>query len=217
MFSSIIFCLFFFLFNDFILEKNDWKGIYFLMHAIHNIAIGYMTYPSIKRILLNDNFENVYHLNSHVGSLVYSLHFYHILRYYQRINTPEKIHHVISLLIVIPLSHIFFTNHDLLSYSLFSTTGFASVIHYMSLFFYKNNLFQLTKKDVLYVGHISNTYIRFPLIISNASFLLQYLLSTFEFLSFSQIFSGYILFAILLWNGYYFRYLVEHSYYKCII
>lgn len=218
MFPSIIFYLFFFLFNDVILDKHGWKGIYFLMHAIQNVAIGIFTFPSVKRILFQPNDISLNSLLSpSVGGLVYALHIYHILLYYHQINTPEKIHHIVSLGIVIPLSHLFFSNHDLLALSLFATTGWASTIHYLALFFYKNTMFSLKKRDVLYIGHLSNTYFRYPLIISNASFLLQYLTSSVESLSMSQLSSGCLLLCILLWNGYYFRYLVEKSYYSAVV
>jgi len=216
MLSFFLLYLVCFLIGDVIFDVNGWDGIYFFMHTVHNLYIGFLTFPSVQRILCQDYDSNTL-LSPSVGGLVYSLHIYHILRYYDRINTPEKIHHIVSLGIVIPLSHLLFSNHDLLALSLFATTGWASVIHYLVMFLYKNRMFSLKKRDVLYVGHLSNTYFRYPLIVFNASFLLQYLTSSFESLSVSQLCSGYLLLCILLWNGYYFRYLVEKSYYAAVL
>ena len=216
MISFFVFYLFCFLIGDIIFDFNGWEGIYFFMHSLHNLFIGVFTFPSVKRILCQDHDSKTL-LSPSVGGLVYSLHIYHILRYYHRINTPEKIHHLVSLGIVIPLSHLLFSNHDLLALSLFATTGWATVIHYMAMFFYKNRMFSLNKRYVLYIGHLSNTYFRYPLIVFNASFLLQYMVSSFEFFSVSQLCSGYLLLCILLWNGYYFRYLVEKSYYAAVL
>ena len=220
MISLFILFLTIFLTSDLILDFHGWKGIYFLIHALHNVLIGFLTFPSMKRILFqqqNSIFSEESLLSPTVGGMVYALHAYHISRYYHQINTPEKVHHVVSLGIVIPLSHMLFSNHDLLALSLFSTTGWATVVHYIFLFLYKNHMYELTKKDVLSIGHWSNTYVRYPLIISNASFLIQYLVTSFDQLTTSQIYTGCLLFCILLWNGYYFRYLVEKSYYDAVI
>ena len=107
-----IFYLIGFLIVDCILDYYGWVGIYFFLHAIHNASIGFLTFPSVKRIFFQDNDDIDKLLSPSVCGMTYALHIYHIVKYYHTINTAEKIHHTLSLAIVIPLSYIFFENHD---------------------------------------------------------------------------------------------------------
>ena len=199
-----------FIFSDlFIASILGFKGSYFLLHAFHNVLVAFYSFPSVTNALF---FHEFYTMDLHLIPLIYALHVYHLLVFYNKINLAEKLHHFLSLGVVIPLVSLFFPNDtSLLGFSFFSTTGIATVLHYVSLFLYKNSL--LKKRSVLRIGHMMNTNIRFPLIIANSTCLTQYIVSHYQDFSKEEFLATIILLLILLWNGFYFRFLVETAYY----
>lgn len=186
----------------------DIKGIYFLFHFFHNIIISTLTFQNVIQVFSLQN-EGI--LDKQVIEWIYALHCYHLILYYRYITFSEKIHHVVSLGVAIPLVLYFFENRNLLGFSFFATTGVASLLHYFSLFLYKNGL--VDKSYTVYINYLSNTYIRNPLILMNCSFILQFI-QTEDYLSQRDIFFSLILFFILFWNGVYFQSEVARAYFR---
>ena len=187
-------------------------GIYFLFHGLHNILIGFYTFPHVQNVITMQHDEAQIH--PMVFSLLYGLHFYHVIKYHRRINLSEMIHHILCLLVAIPIVYIFFENRNLLGFSLFATTGWSTVIYYLSLFLSKNNI--ISKNRALHINFISNTFFRCPLIIFNAAYLLQYLFINKTVITDLETVCTFLLFSILMWNGLYFQYQVSFKYFQTI-
>ena len=116
--------------------------------------------------------------------------------------------------IILRIVYIFFENRNLLGFSLFATTGWSTVIYYLSLFLSKNNI--ISKNRALHINFISNTFFRCPLIIFNAAYLLQYLFINKTVITDLETVCTFLLFSILIWNGLYFQYQVSFKYFQTI-
>lgn len=211
MLSFFIF-LFIFIFNDTLLKEYLVQGRYFLNHALHNLLISALTIKNVYNSItkLNSNAEQ--ELHPLVLPLVYSIHVYHIILYYERINNSEKLHHFLCLFVAVPIVYFNFSNRDLLGFSFFATTGISSIVHYFSLFLYKNNI--IKKITTCRINYTSNIYCRCPLVITNCSFLGQYILINSKNFTPTECFCSILVLLILLWNGVYFQKIVIEHYFK---
>ena len=209
------FFLFIFLTNDIIMKDYFLlEGRYFFNHALHNLFISIYTFKNVQNSIMASEMISEQTLHPFVLPLVYSVHLYHIILYYEKINFSEKLHHFLCLGVAVPLVFLNFDNRDLLGYSFFATTGVSSIIHYFCLFLYKNQL--LHKFSTSKINFLSNVYCRCPLIVTNSAFLSQYLFQRKDDLSLKEMSFGLILLAILLWNGIYFQKLVIEHYFRMI-
>ena len=202
-----------FLIWDMILSAFGIQGLYYLFHAIHNIIIGWKTYRNVYSAILMDE-KTDQSIDPLVFPVVYALHIYHIIKYSHYISFDEFMHHLLCLIVAIPLVCFNFENRDLLGFSLFASTGWSTVFHYFSLFLYKNNF--MSKRKTLRYNFITNTFFRSPLILFNSAFLLQYTIQK-QNISLKEIYLSFILFSILITNALYFQYKITNKYFESIM
>ncbi len=196
---------------DMIMTAFGIQGIYYFFHGIHNIFIGYKTYINVHRTITLDSDEET--IDPLVLPILYGLHIYHILKYYQFIRLDEIAHHLLCLFVAIPLVICNFDNRNLLGFSLFATTGWSTVFHYFTLFLYKNHI--MSKRKTLQYNFITNTFFRSPLILFNSAFLIQYMVKK-ENISTMEFGISTLLFAILVTNALYFQYKVTQKYFQSL-
>lgn len=204
-----IISLFFFIGTDFLLQKyTTLDGIYYLFHFLHNMIIMVLTYHNFILSFYPKNLPNG-EISPYVLPLIYSLHTYHIISYFQYFRVDDWFHHLLSMMVAIPITIYFFPSRHLLGFSFFFTTGLPGGINYLLLFLYKNNLLEKSKQQ--YYNTILNSWIRCPGIIMNCAFILQFLCLYTNTLFEKCI--GIVPFFILFWNGVYFQNLVLESFF----
>ena len=190
--------------------ENKYEGKYYLIHALHNIFIVYLTYGDIVSTFTEFNFILLKNINILPSIITCSLHIYHIFVYREKFKSDDWLHHILMGAALF-MAHQFNTGR-LINYSLFFTTGFPGMIYYFLLFLVKNNKldFRIEKKMNNYI----NLWIRCPGCISHAVLtVLVYNIYKNTILNeqFEQF--GYIFTAIITyWNGIYFMNKVVISY-----
>lgn len=204
----IIFFLCFVSFDTILQNKTNLKGIYYLLHFIHNMFISYFTFTNVVNSFYPE-LQGGGSLHPNVLSLIYSLHCYHIISYQSYLRLDDWLHHILSMGVAVPLTLYLFPSRNLLGFSFFFTTGIPGGINYLNLFLYKNGWMTKQKQQQLNVS--LQSWIRCPGIIMNCAFILQFLiLSNY---SFWMNYIGVITFSILYWNGIYFQNLVMNSFF----
>jgi len=181
-------------------------GKYYLVHSICNFFIVLLSISDVIKLYMNPYSAMVLSLSSYSSIIVYSLHFYHIIWYYNKLRLDDWLHHILMIFVALPIA-TYFGSVRLLGHSLFYTTGLPGMIDYFILFLVKNNYVnRLTQKRInLYL----NCYLRNPgctihsfitlINIKNISNLFDILLN--------------IITAILVyWNGVYFMEQVVGNY-----
>jgi len=194
--------------DELLQKKTNLKGTYYLFHFIHNLLISAFTFKNVVDSFYPD-LQKGGELNMHVLPLIYALHSYHIVSYFQYFRADDWYHHILSMGIAVPLTLLLFPSRNLLGFSFFFTTGLPGGINYLNLFLYKNGF--MTKEKQQRINVILNAWIRCPGIIMNCALILQYLMLS-KLDSFFTFF-GSITFAILFWNGIYFQNLVMKSFF----
>jgi hypothetical protein len=190
--------------------KNKYEGKYYLIHALHNMFIVYLTHGDIVSTFTEFNFILIKNINILPSIVTFSLHIYHIFVYREKFKSDDWLHHILMGAALF-MAHQFNTGR-LINYSLFFTTGFPGMIDYFLLFLVKNNKldFRIEKKMNNYI----NLWIRCPGCISHAVLtVLVYNIYKNTILNghFEQF--GYIFTAIITyWNGIYFMNKVVISY-----
>jgi hypothetical protein len=209
---SLIVFLFFLLFvtGDTLLSRvTNLKGLYYLFHFIHNVAISFLTFHNVVESFDMKRQAGGY-LNDYVLPLIYSLHCYHIVSYSNYFRSDDWMHHILSMGVAVPLTLWLFPSKNLLGFSFFFTTGIPGGINYLNLFLYKNDW--MTKQKQQRINVFISSWIRCPGIVMNCAFILQYLYNSQ--LSFLMNFYGLVTFAILFWNGVYFQNIVLKSFFS---
>lgn len=132
---------------------------YYLVHAIHNGFIVYLTAPDV--IATITDFQNIttYSANSKAISLCFALHIYHILQYFKKLRFDDWLHHILMIGFALPVTLVV-DAYTLIGFSLFFTTGLPGGIDYTLLFMVRNGwLDRMTEKRV---NAWMNTWIRAP-------------------------------------------------------
>jgi hypothetical protein len=185
---------------DWVLAKANVVSPYYLLHAIHNTAIVYFTWPDVVASITDLYNLNSYTLNTNAVALVVSLHLYHIVRYYKSLKFDDWLHHILMIGVAVPIG-IAFPYTPLMAYSLFFSTGLPGGISYFALFLQRNGWLQrMTEKRI---NTALNVWIRSPGCISHATLGLAWSLSSPEFSILQKCFA-LIPVSLLYWNGQYF-------------
>jgi hypothetical protein len=196
---SIIPYFSFFYSCDILLNYTNLQGIYYLIHTFHNALIVYSTYNDV--LISFTDLQNIssYPINYEATSLVFALHFYHIIRYWNKLNFEDWLHHITMIFIALPLA-IALEAGPFLGFSLFFTTGLPGGINYFFLFLVRNGWMpRLTEKGI---NHTIQVWIRSPGCVGQAMISLAYIFS-FDTSLWMKLF-GSLSSLLVLWNGQYF-------------
>ena len=181
-------------------------GKYYFIHSICNFFIVLITAPDVFNLYLNPYSTMEISLSIYASIIVYALHIYHILWYFNKLRIDDWLHHILMIFIALPIAN-YFGSVRLLGHSLFYTTGLPGMIDYMILFLVKNNFVdRITQKRInLYL----NCYLRNPgCTIHSFITLINTLLVTNYF----DIILNITTAILVYWNGIYFMEQVVGNY-----
>jgi hypothetical protein len=138
-------------------------------------------------------------MNTTAISLVFALHFYHIARYWDKLNYEDWLHHITMIFVALPLG-VVLDNGPLLGFSLFFTTGLPGGIDYFLLFLVRNGwMRRLHEKNL---NRWIQVWIRSPGCIAQAVLSFAYIFS-YSSTIWMKLF-GSISSLLVFWNGQYF-------------
>lgn len=189
-------CLF--ILSDIILTLCNIEGRYYLNHFIGNMIIVYITLPyminSYTDIIIDGNMNNA-------TSIVYSIHIYHMIWYYNKLRYDDWLHHLVMVGIALPLTY-FVSENNLIGHCLFFTTGLPGGIDYFMLFLIRNNMMnRITEKNI---NRLINLWIRCPGCISNVTLVLYNIIKYYNTITNTMLLSSLIIMGTVYWNGIYF-------------
>ena len=199
-----IFILFDYLLNIFSIE-----GRYYINHFIGNMIIVYNTLycvsNSYKLVCINEcaslldkNDNNCDYDSIDLSrNIIYALHFYHVIWYFNKLRKDDWIHHIIMVLVALPLSHLS-DKYNVIGHSFFFLTGLPGGLDYLLLFLVRNNI--IDKMIEKKINRGLNLWIRCPGCI--ATVVLIFINS--NKLSYIESIGSYILIIAVYWNGIYF-------------
>lgn len=207
MIYNIIFFTLFFSFSHNVLDYFSIKGIYYFNHVIANLYIIYKTYKNVIRCYSDDTISN--YSNADEISIVYSIHFYHILYFFHNLRFNDWLHHILMVFVCLPLTHNL-KYPNLINHTLFFLTGLPGCIDYLLLFLVRNDI--LVKHTEKYCNVWINLWIRCPGCISSSTLILKEFGHQYQYLSIPDIISMLIIAILVYWNGIYFMFLTVQDY-----
>jgi hypothetical protein len=188
-----------FLMSDKILSETRLQGIYYLIHAVHNMRIVWITAADVVHTVTDFHSLDKYPKNEEAIALVAALHFYHIVCYFQKMRFDDWLHHILMIFVALPIGY-YLPSASLMGYSLFFTSGLPSLLDYILLFGVRNLwLHRMTEKRV---NRWLNVWLRAPGCISHAVLTLTWILSNEGTWEMKVL--GCIPAALTYWNGQYF-------------
>lgn len=203
-----ILCASFCLLDKALTDYTRLDGIYYLIHSLHNTAIVYLTGDEVARSLTDFGYVLDSPKNITALELVFALHFYHVIRYWQKLRYDDWLHHILMIGIGLPIGWVTDSN-SLLGYSLFFMTGLPGGIDYVLLFLVRNGWLQ--KETEKNINAWMNTWIRSPGCISHATLTILLISTNYESYTVAW-FGGMLVAALTYWNGQYFmRQVVENN------
>ena len=205
---------------DYGLKVYKIEGRYYFNHLICNSIVVLNTFNSmllsydinnIINININNNINNLY--NAKI--IIYSLHIYHVLWYFNKLRKDDWIHHILMIGIVLPLTEMVPQN-NIISHGLFFTTGLPGLIDYTLLFLQRNNI--INKYFEKRVNTYLNLWIRAPGCIMNTMMIMMNIITNYNQLTNYQLYSGIIMMSLMYWNGIYFmgQVLTDYTTFKLI-
>tara|TARA_B110000879_G_scaffold186153_1_gene247079 strand:- start:81 stop:779 length:699 start_codon:yes stop_codon:yes gene_type:complete len=189
------------------------KGKYYLSHAIINFLI--LLNCTKDMISSYTDFDNSIKSETNFipTMLVYSLHFYHMISYNKKLRFDDWLHHILMVLVALPLSSLILTG-SLLNHSLFFLCGLPGMIDYILLFLVRNNI--IDKMTEKYINKQINLWIRAPGCIAHSALSILAYFKNKD----SNVATKYDFIVILIttalvyWNGIYFMEQVVSDYKK---
>ncbi len=188
---------------DKVLEKFNIQGQYYFNHFIANSIVVYNTFNSMKlaynlnSIMTNDDINGLYM----VKSIIYSLHFYHLIWYNKKLRFDDYLHHLLMVGISLPLTEYMSPSH-ITNHCFFFTTGLPGGIDYLLLFLNRNNFIpRFIEKTI---NNWLNLWIRCPGCIMNSSLIICKLVYEYNTIRSLQLYSGLFILLSVYWNGIYF-------------
>ena len=209
MYLNIIKNCFLFSVSDYILTKFNIKGTYYFNHFIANLFVVYYTTPDLLSCYTNIYSAIRSPTNYNAIQYIFSIHFYHIFYYFNKLNFNDWLHHILMIFVALPLS-LQSDNGAILSHSVFFLTGLPGGIDYFLLFLNRNRI--ITKKTEKRVNKYLNLWVRCPGCIASSTFIFQHLaLNQTNQVSPNKLALGTIG-LLIYWNGVYFMELVVRDY-----
>jgi hypothetical protein len=192
---------------DRILTLTGLQGVYYLLHALHNGVIVYLTAGDFWYSLTD--FTTVGTVTNNMEALrwVFALHFYHVLLYWRKFRFDDWLHHALMIGVALPLGGLLPAGR-LLGYSLFFTTGLPGGIDYLLLFLNRNNI--IGREIEKWANGWLNVWVRSPGCTSHAALTLAFL-STQTAPDLLFWFGAFLTAALNYWNGQYFMFQVVYD------
>ena len=190
-----------------------YKGKYYLIHFINNIFITYYTFLDVIYTFteFNNNYQNCI-INYSPTVITFSLHLYHTIIYYKKLQFDDWLHHILMCCVALPLTLLFNPGY-LLGYSLFFLTGLPGGINYLLLFLTRNKI--ITRMTQKTINTSLNLWIRLPGCISHTTITLLYLINNFHDFYLYEMCLIMLITSIVFWNGIYFMNQVVQNYAIC--
>ena len=188
-----------FILFDYILGLFHVKGCYYINHFIANSIIVYNTFYCVNNSYTLLCEKNINCNNNDLSkSIIYALHFYHILWYSKKMRFDDWLHHIIMIFIIMPIT-VFTDCPNISGHVFFFLIGLPGGIDYLLLFLVRNNIMSRIKEKQINRG--LNLWIRCPGCIASCVLIYSTIKqNTYDIVS---ICSYIIMFAIY-WNGIYF-------------
>lgn len=213
MIKNILYGIGFFIGTDLLLKINRIEGRYYFNHVLCNSIVVYNTFNSMLLCYNTYDMINQTQITSLYNAkiIIYSLHLYHVLWYFNNLRRDDWIHHILMIGIVLPLTEIVPQN-NIISHALFYTTGLPGLIDYTLLFLNRNNI--INKYFEKRVNTFLNLWIRAPGCIMNTNMSIMAIMSNYNQLTNNQLYGGMIMASLVYWNGIYFMAQVLTDYNK---
>lgn len=141
---------------DFFINKICKQSRWFMLHAVTNIAISYITIQDVISCILQPSHSSQQPSMLFVGNIAFMLHLYHCIMF--KLRLQDWLHHILSCFIFIPTC-MNYTSKGL-SVFYFFCTGFPGAIDYMYLSLEKEKF--IAKKKRKQMTSFINAYIRMP-------------------------------------------------------
>jgi hypothetical protein len=192
---------------------SPFNSPYYLIHSIHNIVIVWLTASDVittitRFVDLDLLCEDI---NWNALELVFALHFYHILVYWNKFRPDDWLHHILMIGVALPISMIVKAG-PLLGYSLFFTTGLPGAIDYALLFLVRNRL--IVRETEKCINYYLNTWIRSPGTATHAVLTAVFILNHMETFTLAW-YLGLLTALLNYWNGQYFMGQVVYDAGRC--
>ena len=198
-----------FIMSDIFMNKISIDGRYYLNHFIGNMMIVYSTFNCMLQSYNSNSIQCDYELIDYTRNIIYGIHLYHILWYYNKLRFDDWLHHILMCGVALPLTYSL-DNNNLTGHCFFFITGLPGGIDYLLLFMVRNNIIDrmIEKKINLYI----NLWLRCPGCISNITLILSKICNTYSIISNYELFSSIIIVLTIYWNGIYFMEQVVSNY-----
>lgn len=184
---------------DYVFTTAGFQGVYYLLHAFHNLLVLYETFPDVVTTFLYFHDLDKYTVNMGAAELVFALHFYHIALYYKKFRPDDWLHHGLMIFVALPLG-VLLPASTLTGFSLFFSTGLPGGIDYALLFAVRNGWLQPMVEKTW--NRRLNVWIRSPGCVAHAALALTYMLSG-EGVWWQKTL-GVVPPLLMYWNGQYF-------------
>tara|TARA_B110000977_G_C11085234_1_gene494441 strand:+ start:3318 stop:4010 length:693 start_codon:yes stop_codon:yes gene_type:complete len=206
--GSIITTLSLVLFDKYL--PNKIKGKYYLSHAVINLLVVCLSYSDMISSYTNLQ-ESINKKSNYLPTmLVYGLHFYHIISYFNKLRYDDWLHHILMVVVALPLGGMV-NSGTLLNHSLFFLCGLPGLIDYIMLFLVRNKYInKMTEKKY---NKFINLWLRAPGCIAHS------VLTLVSFLKYKkntatkfEYFAAMLTSLLVYWNGIYFMEQVVSDY-----
>ena len=209
MYNNIIKYTTLFTFFDMLLTKINIKGTYYFNHFIANIFIMYYSLPELWYCYSDFNYALTLPTNYNAIEFIFSIHFYHIIYYFNKLRFDDWLHHILMIFVVLPLA-LKVNNGAILSHSAFFLTGLPGGIDYFLLFLSRNGIIE--KKIEKRVNKHLNLWVRCPGCIASSTLIYQNFGHNYNDIYSQEGFYTILICLIIYWNGIYFMEQVINDY-----
>ena len=131
-----------FILFDYLLNMFSIEGRYYINHFIGNMVIVYNTLYCVNnsyKFLCNENNDCDINTIDISRNIIYALHFYHVIWYFNKLRYDDWLHHIIMIGIALPLSHLA-DCYNIIGHSFFYIIGLPGGLDYLLLFLVRNNI-----------------------------------------------------------------------------
>ncbi len=196
--------------TDYIMSKYNINGRYYMNHMIANGIVVYNTFDNMK-LSYNSNLLTHINLNSlyYSKSVIYSLHLYHMIWYYNTLRFDDWLHHLLMVGVSLPLTELV-PQTNLIGHCLFFTTGLPGLIDYFMLFLNRNKL--MSRSFEKKINSKINLWIRCPGCVMNVALCMSNVIMNYNNMTNIQLISSGIIMGSVYWNGIYFMNQVVSDY-----
>ena len=203
---------FLFILFDIILNILHIEGRYYFNHFIANMIIVKNTLPYLINCYTHNMIEDIMEIEIS-KSIVYSIHIYHIIWYFNKLRFDDWLHHIIMVCIALPLTNLI-DKLSLTGHCLFFINGLPGGIDYLLLFLIRNNI--LNKIVEKKINRILNLWIRCPGCIATSTLIIYNIVQYYHTMTYNMYYASLLIMVIVYWNGIYFmdKVVTDYALYK---